>query len=45
MSENSSEYRETLAAEVMRTRRVHAFGPDPLVPRCRGSMTCIIEPV
>ena len=22
----------------------HSFGPDPLVPHCKGSMTCIIEP-
>lgn len=22
----------------------HAFGPDPLIPHCKGSMTCIIEP-
>ena len=23
---------------------VHNFGPDPLVPGCKGSMTCDIEP-
>ena len=24
--------------------QVHAFGPDPLVARCKGSMSCDIEP-
>src|SRR5215475_14251708 len=24
--------------------QIHAFGPDPLIPRCAGSMTAIIEP-
>jgi ATP-dependent Clp protease adaptor protein ClpS len=23
---------------------VHAFGPDPLMPNCKGSMSAIIEP-
>jgi ATP-dependent Clp protease adaptor protein ClpS len=24
--------------------QIHAFGPDPLIPRCAGSMTAEIEP-
>ena len=24
--------------------QIHAFGPDPLLPRCKGSMTAEIEP-
>jgi ATP-dependent Clp protease adaptor protein ClpS len=24
--------------------QIHAFGPDPLIPRCQGSMTASIEP-
>ena len=24
--------------------QIHAFGPDPLIPRCKGSMTAEIEP-
>ena len=24
--------------------QIHAFGPDPLIPRCQGSMTAVIEP-
>jgi ATP-dependent Clp protease adaptor protein ClpS len=23
---------------------IHAFGPDPLIPRCKGSMSATIEP-
>jgi ATP-dependent Clp protease adaptor protein ClpS len=30
-------------AELKRAQ-VHAFGPDPLIPRCKGSMSAIIEP-
>ncbi|MDW8267364.1 MAG: ATP-dependent Clp protease adaptor ClpS [Gemmataceae bacterium] len=30
-------------AELKRDQ-IHAFGPDPLIPRCRGSMSAIIEP-
>ena len=25
--------------------QIHAFGPDPLMPRCAGSMSAVIEPV
>jgi ATP-dependent Clp protease adaptor protein ClpS len=24
--------------------QIHAFGPDPLIPRCKGSMSAVIEP-
>ena len=24
--------------------QIHAYGPDPLIPRCRGSMSALIEP-
>ena len=24
--------------------QIHAFGADPLIPRCKGSMTAVIEP-
>ena len=30
-------------AELKRDQ-VHAFGPDPLIPRCKGSMSATIEP-
>lgn len=30
-------------AELKRDQ-IHAFGPDPLLPRCKGSMSAIIEP-
>jgi len=30
-------------AELKRDQ-VHAYGPDPRIPRCKGSMTAIIEP-
>lgn len=23
---------------------IHAYGPDPMIPRCKGSMTATIEP-
>lgn len=28
----------------MKRDEVHAFGPDPLIPRCRGSMSATVEP-
>ena len=28
----------------LKQEQVHSFGPDPRVPRCKGSMTCEIEP-
>jgi len=30
-------------AELKRDQ-IHAFGPDPLLPRCKGSMSATIEP-
>jgi ATP-dependent Clp protease adaptor protein ClpS len=30
-------------AELKRDQ-IHAFGPDPLIPRCQGSMSATIEP-
>ena len=30
-------------AELKRDQ-IHAFGPDPLIPRCAGSMSATIEP-
>jgi ATP-dependent Clp protease adaptor protein ClpS len=30
-------------AELKRDQ-IHAFGPDPLIPRCQGSMSASIEP-
>lgn len=30
-------------AELKRDQ-IHAFGPDPLLPRCQGSMSAMIEP-
>jgi ATP-dependent Clp protease adaptor protein ClpS len=30
-------------AELKRDQ-IHAFGPDPLIPRCKGSMSSVIEP-
>jgi ATP-dependent Clp protease adaptor protein ClpS len=29
----------------LKREQIHAFGPDPLIPRCKGSMRAIIEPV
>lgn len=31
-------------AELKRDQ-IHAFGADPLIPRCQGSMSAVIEPV
>ena len=31
-------------AELKRDQ-IHAFGPDPLIPRCKGSMSATVEPV
>lgn len=28
----------------LKQEQVHAFGPDPYVIKCKGSMTCDIEP-
>ncbi len=28
----------------LKQEQIHAYGPDPRIPRCAGSMTCVIEP-
>jgi ATP-dependent Clp protease adaptor protein ClpS len=25
-------------------RQIHAFGPDPSIPHCKGSMSAVVEP-
>ncbi len=34
----------TLEHAELKQEQIHAFGPDPLIPRCKGSMTCELEP-
>src|SRR5207244_13303348 len=36
----------TTALELAELKRdqIHAFGPDPLIERCKGSMSAMIEP-
>ena len=29
----------------LKQEQIHAFGADPLIPRCSGSMSAMIEPV
>lgn len=29
---------------LLRQEQIHNFGPDPLIPRCKGSMTAVVEP-
>jgi ATP-dependent Clp protease adaptor protein ClpS len=28
----------------LKQEQIHAYGPDPTIPRCKGSMTAVIEP-
>jgi ATP-dependent Clp protease adaptor protein ClpS len=28
----------------LKQEQIHAFGADPLIPRCKGSMSAVIEP-
>jgi ATP-dependent Clp protease adaptor protein ClpS len=28
----------------LKQEQIHAYGPDPLIPRCQGSMTAELEP-
>jgi ATP-dependent Clp protease adaptor protein ClpS len=28
----------------LKQEQIHGFGADPLIPRCKGSMTAVIEP-
>ena len=36
-------YSGSLEVAELKQEQVHAFGPDPLIPRCKGSMTAVIE--
>ena len=33
----------TLEHAELKQEQIHAFGPDPLIPRCKGSMTCELQ--
>lgn len=28
----------------LKQEQIHAYGPDPTIPRCKGSMSAVIEP-
>lgn len=28
----------------LKRERIQTFGPDPLIPRCKGSMSAVVEP-
>jgi ATP-dependent Clp protease adaptor protein ClpS len=28
----------------LKREQIHTFGPDPLIPRCKGSMSATVEP-
>ncbi|MBX9583535.1 MAG: ATP-dependent Clp protease adaptor ClpS [Gemmataceae bacterium] len=28
----------------LKQEQIHAYGPDPTIPRCQGSMSAVIEP-
>lgn len=28
----------------LKQEQIHSFGPDKTIPKCKGSMTCTIEP-
>src|SRR5215510_6703340 len=34
----------TMERAELKRDQIHAFGPDPLIPRCKGSMSATIEP-
>ena len=34
----------TMEHAELKRDQIHAFGPDPLIPRCKGSMSAEIEP-
>ena len=34
----------TMEHAELKRDQIHAFGPDPLIPRCKGSMSAAIEP-
>ncbi len=35
---------ENLEVAELKRDQIQAFGPDPLIPRCKGSMSATIEP-
>lgn len=35
---------ENLEVAELKRDQIHAFGPDPLIPRCKGSMSALVEP-
>ena len=35
---------ENLEVAELKRDQIHAFGPDPLIPRCKGSMSATVEP-
>ncbi len=34
----------TMEHAELKRDQIHAFGPDPLIPRCKGSMSAELEP-
>jgi len=34
----------TLELAELKQEQIHAIGPDPQIKRCKGSMTCVLEP-
>ena len=28
----------------LKQEQIHAYGPDKLIPRCKGSMTAVLQP-
>jgi len=34
----------TMELAELKRDQIHAYGPDPLIPRCKGSMSASIEP-
>lgn len=37
-------YTGTFEVAEFKQDQIHSFGPDPQVPSCAGSMTCVLEP-
>lgn len=35
---------ENLEVAELKRDQIHDFGPDPLIPRCKGSMSAVVEP-
>jgi len=34
----------TLEHAELKQDQIHAYGPDPTIPRCQGSMSAVLEP-